>query len=115
MSPPGRQGGYMQHRFVLVNLAVMVAAYLGGLQTGKVDVAAPTSTNVPRYEYCQYFATYFAEDLLDKFGSQGWDLVSFNTIGERPVNSDFVGAKEYAVTFKRQVGSGLKSCAQSRK
>jgi hypothetical protein len=55
------------------------------------------------------------DEEFDRFGRQGWELVSFNTIGEKQVNPLFVGAKEYILTFKRQVGSGLKSCEESRK
>lgn len=99
------------------NVAMAVAfCLLALLMLSRITTAAEgTSASATRYEYCQYYKQYLADDDLDRFGSQGWDLVSFNTIGEQQVNSQFVGAKEYVLTFKRPLGSGLKTCEESRK
>jgi hypothetical protein len=105
----------MKYTIVVFTLAIMLAASVRALQKARPENAAIAATTVPRYEYCQYFGTYFEDGLMDKFGRQGWDLVSFGMIGERQVNQNFVGAKEYVLTFKRQIGSGLKSCDDSRK
>jgi hypothetical protein len=82
--------------------------------SGRVRALQVTPASVTRYEYCQSYRQYFQDSDLDRFGSQGWELVSLNTIGEKPVNADFVGAKEYVLTFKRPVGSKLKTCAESQ-
>ncbi|HME33979.1 MAG TPA: DUF4177 domain-containing protein [Candidatus Sulfotelmatobacter sp.] len=104
----------MKHTLMILALAVSFAASVRALQIAKPAAAAGAAA-VPRFEYCQYFNTYLEDELLNKFGNQGWELVSFNTIGEQQVNANFVGAKEYALTFKRQLGSGLKNCQDSRK
>jgi Domain of unknown function (DUF4177) len=105
----------MKYEFLAIALVIIFVVSVGARQTAKPDNTTATPITVPRYEYCQYYAAYFEDDLMDNFGRQGWELVSFNTIGERQINANFVGAKEYVATFKRQVGSGLKNCAETRK
>jgi hypothetical protein len=103
----------MNQKFVVLTLAVTSAVVLGMSRPTTAREVAPAG--VTRYEYCQYYKQYLEGSDLDRFGSQGWELVSFNTIGEKPVNTNFVGAKEYVLTFKRPTGSGLKNCEDSGK
>jgi hypothetical protein len=92
--------------FLLLSLLIM---------SRPTTAAQGTSGTGTRYEYCQYYRQYISGDDLDRFGAQGWDLVSFNTIGEQAVNPNLVGAKEYVLTFKRPIGSTFKNCDESRK
>jgi hypothetical protein len=103
----------VRQRILVASLIALTVGCIVFVRTTKAEQA--TTPAVPRFEYCQYYTTYPKDKDFDKMGSQGWELVAFNTIGERPVNTDFVGAKEYVMTFKRQVGSGLKNCVDSRK
>jgi Domain of unknown function (DUF4177) len=103
----------MKERTVILVLAGLSLVFLAWSR--KTIASEGTAASVTRYEYCQSYRQYFEDTALNRFGSQGWELVSFNTIGEKPVNSDFVGAKEYVLTFKRPVGSGLKTCAESQR
>jgi hypothetical protein len=98
-----------------VAVAVLLLLLIVLVISRATTTAQGTSASATRYEYCQYYKQYVSEDDLDRFGSQGWDLVAFTTIGEKQVNPNFVGAKEYVLTFKRPMGSTFKNCDESRK
>jgi hypothetical protein len=97
---------------VMLTLSVLLTGFRGIMPP--THSAETTTGSVLKYEYCQYYRSYFQDEELDVFGMQGWELVAFNTIGEVPVNANFVGAKEYVATFKRVQGSGMKNCAATR-
>ena len=98
-----------------VTLVVMFLLLSLLIMSRPTTAAQGTSGTGTRYEYCQYSQKYVPVEDFDRFGAQGWDLVSFNTIGEQAVNAGFVGAKVYVLTFKRPTGSGFKSCADTTK
>lgn len=98
-----------------VTIVVMFLLLILLIMSRPTTAAQRTLGTGTRYEYCQYSKKYVSVEDFDRFGAQGWDLVSFNTIGEQAVNADFVGAKEYMLTFKRPTGLGFKSCADTAK
>lgn len=103
----------MKYQFVVLALAGVFASWIATVQTGKA-AATPPAVSVPQFEYCQYFDNYYSPTLLNNMGREGWELVSFNTIGETQV-TDRWQAKGFAMTFKRPLGSGMKSCTDSEK
>ncbi len=102
----------MKLSFVVLTLFVLLTGFRGMTTSTHSPETAPSSTL--KYEYCQYYRSYFQVGELDVFGMQGWELVAFNTVGEVRVNADFVGAKEYVATFKRVQESGMKNCAATQ-
>lgn len=104
----------MKHHLLVLTLAVALATLIAALRTGGAAASVPSPVSVPQFEYCQYFGNYYPSALLDKMGHEGWELVSLNTIGEQQVQ-DRWQPRGFALTFKRQLGSGLKSCDDSEK
>lgn len=104
----------MKHQLVALALAIVILVIIGTRQTGKAMTPTPTPVSVPQFEYCQYFGNYYPDSLLNNMGHEGWELVSLNTIGEIQVQ-DRWQPKGFGLTFKRLVGSGLKSRSDSKK
>jgi hypothetical protein len=106
----------MKQRIVVLAIVFLSVALLGVSRTTTAPDGA--ASGVTRYEYCQFYGAYFDDGYLDRLGGQGWELVSFNTVGEQRLGSppnDRLQPESYVLTFKRPLGSGFKNCADSGK